>query len=134
MEVKPKENINTWITQLNTDSKAAISVDCVVFGYDETGLKILLIDCNMPPHVGQMSIVGDLVRSYETLDQAASRILEQRTGLSNMYMEQVKAFSEPDRHPLGRVITLAYYSLVKIADYEIVDKEDKQLKWVDIND
>jgi len=129
-----KENINTWITRINTDSKAAISVDCVVFGYDETGLKILLIDCDMPPHEGKMSIVGDLVRSDENLDQAATRILEQRTGLANLYMEQVKAFSEPKRHPLGRVITLAYYSLIKIKDYIIVDKEHKQPKWINIED
>ncbi|MBT8233388.1 MAG: NUDIX domain-containing protein [Saprospiraceae bacterium] len=127
------ENINTWISDLNSDAKAAVSVDCVIFGYDEKELNVLLIDCNMPPHLGKKSLIGDLVKSHETLDEAGLRILEQRTGLSDLYIEQVRAFSELGRHPLGRVISIAYYALIKIKNYEIKDSENKQLQWVPLS-
>ena len=126
------ENINTWITQLNSDAKAAISVDCVIFGYNEKELSVLQIECNMPPHEAKMSLIGDLVKSYETVDEAANRILEKITGLSDLYLEQVQTFSEPNRHPLGRVISVAYYSLIKTDKYELIDKEHKHLQWVPI--
>lgn len=127
------ENINTWISELNSDAKAAISVDCVIFGYNEKELSVLQIECNMPPHVGKMSLIGDLVKSHETVDEAANRILEKITGLSDLYLEQVQTFSDPNRHPLGRVISVAYYSLIKTDKYELIDKEHKHLQWVPIS-
>lgn len=126
------ENINTWISELNSDAKAAISVDCVIFGYNEKELSVLQIECNMPPHEAKMSLIGDLVKSYETVDEAANRILEKITGLSDLYLEQVQTFSDPNRHPLGRVISVAYYSLIKTDKYELIDKEHKHLQWVPI--
>jgi len=126
------ENINTWISELNSDAKAAISVDCVIFGYNEKELSVLQIECNMPPHEAKMSLIGDLVKSYETVDEAANRILEKITGLSDLYLEQVQTFSDPNRHPLGRVISVAYYSLIKTDKYELIDKEHKHLRWVPI--
>lgn len=128
------ENINTWITELNSEAKAAVSVDCVIFGYDEKELSFLQIECNMPPHEGKMSLIGDLVRSNETLDEAARRVLEMRTGLTGVYMEQVKAFSGLNRHPLGRVISVAYYSLIKIDNHTILDNQSKALNWVPIKE
>lgn len=133
MTVKPRiENINTWLSELNSEAKAAISVDCVIFGYNDHELSVLQMECNMPPHIGKMSLIGDLVKSNETLDGAAARILEKITGLSNLYMEQVCAFGEPDRHPLGRVISIAYYSLIEMDHYEIIDRENKHLQWVPV--
>jgi len=129
-KLRRSENINTWLSELNSEAKAAVSVDCVIFGYNEKELSVLQIECNMPPHKGKMSLIGDLVKSKETLDEAASRILDQITGLSEVYQEQVQAFSRPDRHPLGRVISVAYYSLIKKDDYEIIDREHKHLQWV----
>jgi len=126
------ENINTWISELNSDAKAAISVDCVIFGYNEKELSVLQIECNMPPHEAKMSLIGDLVKSYETVDEAANRILEKITGLSDLYLEQVQTFSDPNRHPLGRVISIAYYSLIKTDKYELIDKEHKHLQWIPI--
>lgn len=112
-----QENINTWLSHIKGDYKVAISVDCVVLGYDNQELKVLLLESNMPPFEGKNSLVGDLVRPSETLDDAAQRILEQRTGITNLYLEQVATFSDINRHPLGRVISTAYYSLVKARDY-----------------
>lgn len=128
------ENINTWITHLNPDAKISLSVDCVIFGYDEEGLKVLLIDCNMPPYEGKKSLLGDLVQMNETLEHAVIRVLQKRTTLTDLYFEEVKAYSEPDRHPLGRVVSVAYYSFIKISDYKIHDNEDKHLEWIPINE
>ena len=126
------ENINTWISELNADAKAAVSVDCVIFGYNEKELSVLLIECNMPPHIGKLSLLGDLVNNKETVDQAAVRVLKQTTGLSDLYMEQVAVFSNPERHPLGRVISIAYYSLVQTDKYDLIDKKNKHLQWVPV--
>ncbi len=114
-------NINTSLSVIADSYRVALSVDCVIFGYDEYSLKILARTCEMPPYVGQLSLVGDLVSADEELDDAASRVLEQRTGLDvdEIHMEQVASFSKVDRHPLGRVITVAYYSLVNINEVKL---------------
>jgi 8-oxo-dGTP diphosphatase len=124
------ENINTWISQINMDYKAAVSVDCVIFGYDENHLHVLLLKSDMPPFEGKYSLLGDLVTSFENLDESAERVLVQRTGLEGVFLEQVKTFSDVDRHPLGRVITTAYYSLVKLNNSLFrMEEENPNLKW-----
>lgn len=129
-----RENINTWISQINKEYKAAVSVDCVIFGYDENHLRVLLLKSDMPPFEGKYSLVGDLVTPNETLDQSAQRVLFQRTGLKDVFLEQVKTFSDVDRHPLGRVITTAYYSLVKLDEALFKMTEDNpNLKWEKIS-
>ena len=89
----------------------AISVDCVIFGYDEKELKVLLIKSDLEEFSGLYSLLGDLVKPDEDLEAASYRILKERTGLDDVYLEQVQAFGSIDRHPSGRVITIAYYSL-----------------------
>ncbi len=88
----------------------------------------------MPPYEGKKSLIGELLQQQETTDEAARRILEHHTSLTNLYLEQVSIYSKPCRHPLGRVVTLAYYSLINIADYEnqIVDVENRQLEWTSL--
>jgi 8-oxo-dGTP diphosphatase len=97
--------------------KFGLSVDCVIFGFDENELKVLLIRCDMEPYVGQWSLVGELVDLDETIDQAANRILLNQTGIDNVFLQQVQTFGKIDRHPSGRVVSVAYYSLIKIADF-----------------
>jgi len=89
------------------------------------------MDCDMPPYKGQKSLIGELLQQKETTEAAAKRILEDHTNLTDLYLEQVNVYSKPCRHPLGRVVTLAYYSLINIEEYEdkIVDTENKQLEW-----
>jgi len=99
----------------------SISIDCVIFGFDEHEIKILLIERASEPSKGMWALPGGFVDSEEDLDHAAQRILEELTGLSNIYMEQVMTFGEVDRYPLGRVISIAYYALIKIEDYKLND-------------
>jgi 8-oxo-dGTP diphosphatase len=99
--------------------KSAFSVDNVIFGFDGGDLKILLIQRGQQPFYGKWALPGDLVYPNEDLDSAAERVLEQLTGLRGLYLEQVKTFGAVNRHPLGRVITIAYYSLVKISNFRL---------------
>lgn len=108
--------------------KAAVTVDCVLFGFDEGQLKILLIRSDLEQYKDQWSLLGDIVLSEEDLDTAAYRVLSQRTGLDNIFLEQVKSFSHPRRHPGGRVITVAYCSLINVQEYKL-SIEDHELHW-----
>ena len=105
------------MSEVESFFKSAFSVDNVIFGFDGSDLKILLIQRGAAPFKGKWALPGDLVYPNEDLDTAAERVLEQLTGLRGVYLEQVKAFGAVNRHPLGRVITIAYYSLIKISDY-----------------
>jgi 8-oxo-dGTP diphosphatase len=99
--------------------KSAFSVDNIIFGFDQDKLKVLLIRRNEEPFAGYWALPGDLVRPDEDLDGAALRVLEQLTGVKDVYLDQVHTFGEIDRHPLGRVITIAYYSLINIKNVYI---------------
>ena len=126
-------NINTWLDQIHHEYKTAVSVDCVIFGYNQASLKVLVIPCDMPPFENQWSLPGDLVHTNETTDEAAHRVLRERTGLDDIYLEQVQVFSALKRHPLGRVITVSYYSLVKIDRDDFLNKNGHHgLFWEDV--
>ncbi len=106
----------------------AISVDCVLFGYDEKELKVLLIKSDLEEFSGLYSLLGDLVRPDEDLEAASYRILKERTGMDDVYLEQVQAFGSIDRHPSGRVITIAYYSLIDIKHHKL-QLSHNELSW-----
>lgn len=97
----------------------ALSVDCVIFGFDEGELKALLIKRKEEPSSGMWALPGGFVEPTESLDTAAMRVLSELTSIQDMYMEQVYTFGAVDRYPLGRVISVSYYALVKISDYKI---------------
>ncbi len=123
------------MSEVNTFFKSAFSVDNVIFGFDEGDLKVLLIKRGTSPFKGMWALPGDLVYPNEDIDAAASRVLEELTGLRNVYLEQVKAFGKVDRHPIGRVITIAYYSLVRISKYKITPASfARQAQWHSISD
>lgn len=89
------------------------SVDCVIFGFDEGELKILLIERNEPPFKKWPAIPGNLVFDTEDIDEAAERVLYELTGLKGVFLEQLHSFGRIDRHPRGRVITVAYYAIIR---------------------
>ena len=97
----------------------SVSIDCVIFGYDTTDLKVLLIKRGEEPYLNHWALPGDLINPKESIEQSVIRVLKDLTGLSKVYMEQVKTFGDVGRHPMGRVFTVAYYSLLKISDYEL---------------
>lgn len=108
----------------------ALSVDCVIFGYEDNDLKVLLIKRGAQPFKKSWALPGDLMYPDENLKNAAQRVLKDLTGLDNLFMEQASSFGSVDRHPVGRVVTVSYYALVNIRDYNPVAASwAKKLKW-----
>lgn len=97
----------------------AISVDCVIFGYEGKDLKVLLIISDFKEFQNLNSLLGDLIKPDEDLEAASYRVLKDRTGLDDVYLEQVQAFGGLNRHPSGRVITIAYFSLIDIKSHKL---------------
>jgi len=111
----------------------AISVDCVIFGYDEKELKVLLIKSDFEEFSGLYSLLGDLIRTDEDLDGASYRVLKDRTGMDDVYLKQVQAFGSIGRHPSGRVITIAFYSLIDIKHHKL-RLTHNELHWHSVNE
>ncbi|MDM8159558.1 NUDIX domain-containing protein [Labilibaculum sp. K2S] len=98
--------------------KYHVAVDCVIFGYHEGELRLLLYPRGFEPAMGSWSLLGGFVQEDESADMAARRVLKKTTGLSDIYLEQVQSFSEPTREEGTRVISLAYYALIRIDKYD----------------
>jgi 8-oxo-dGTP diphosphatase len=99
-------------------ARPALAVDCVVFGLAED-LEVLLIQRDLPPFQGQWALPGGFVRMDETLDEAARRELEEETGVTRVFLEQLYTFSAVDRDPRERVVSVAHYALVKLSDHRV---------------
>ena len=113
--------------------QTSIAVDCVVFGVAEQSLKVLLIERGVEPFRGMWAIPGGFVLEGESLDQAARRELQEETGLDQAYLEQLYTFGDPGRDPRGRVISVAYYALVKLKDYRTHATTDaRQAAWFNV--
>ena len=99
--------------------RAALTVDCVVFGLDQTDLKVLLIQRKLEPFRHAWALPGGFVHVDETLDQAARRELAEEAGVTDVYLEQLYTFGELTRDPRERVVTVAYYALAKLSDHKL---------------
>lgn len=97
--------------------RAALTVDCVVFGFDQGALKVLLIQRALEPFKGKWALPGGFVRVEETIDDAARRELAEETGLKNVFLEQLCTFGAVKRDPRERVVSVAHYALVKLSDH-----------------
>lgn len=109
------------------------AVDCIIFGYDGQELKLLVIQRGFEPFKGQWSLVGGFIEENESAEGAASRVLKSLTGLDGLYMEQLHAFTEPERDSVERTISVAYFSLIDIQRYKQQINEDYHPVWVSIN-
>src|SRR5437867_3598912 len=98
--------------------RAALTVDCVVFGFDEGELKVLLSERALEPFKGKWALAAGLVRVDETLEEAARRELEEEAGLKDVFLEQLYTVGEVKRDPRERVVSVAYYALVKLAAHD----------------
>lgn len=119
--------------EIDSYLKIALSVDCAIFGFDDPDLKVLLVRSDLDEFKDAWTLLGDLVCPEEDPDAAACRVLKKRTGLKNLYLEQVHTFGCPARHPAGRVVTIAYYSLVNIERIRLTTRAH-ELHWHNIRD
>lgn len=99
--------------------RAALTVDCVVFGIDEQELKLLLIQRGSAPYLGKWALPGGFVRVDESLEAAAARELQEEAGIAPLFLEQLYTFGAVKRDPRERVVSVAYYTLVKLSDHEV---------------
>lgn len=112
----------------------AITIDCVIFGFDKGSLEVLLVQHGEGISKGKWGLPGGWINKKESTDDAAHRILNELTALDHIYLEQLKAFGDPDRFPLRRVITIGYYALIKREDYNIkAGFTASDAKWYKIN-
>lgn len=122
------------MTYYSQHAKVWVSVDCIIFGFDEGKLKILIGKRQMDPGRGEWSLYGGFVSSEESVDDAAARTLYELTGLRNIFMRQVGAFGNVDRDPGERVVSIAYYALINVKDYDDDLRLSHGVKWMDINE
>lgn len=94
----------------------AVTTDCVIFGFNGKKLQVLLIKRGIEPFKGRWAFPGGFIKMHETAEEGARRELREETGLENAYIQQFHTFSDPHRDPRERVITIAFYALVKIQD------------------
>ena len=106
-----------------------VATDCIVFGFDGWNLKVLLVQRSIEPEKGRWSLMGGFVKPTESPEDAANRVLEQRTGLSNVYLEQFQVFGKTDRDPVERVLSVAYFALIDISQYERQLSDEYHAEW-----
>ena len=114
--------------------KIYLSVDCIIFGFEANKLKVLIGKRQMDPGRGEWSLYGGFVRNDEGIDEAAKRTLYELTGIRNVFMSQVSAFGNVDRDPGERVVSIAYYALINVADYSAKQQKDHGVEWVNIDE
>ena len=110
----------------------AVTTDCVIFGFDGTNLKVLLVERGIDPFKGKWALPGGFLKLEESAEQGARRELKEETGLDAAYIRQFHTFSDPDRDPRERVVTIAYYALVRLQD--VVGGDDAaRAEWFDLD-
>lgn len=111
------------------ETRVLVAVDCIIFGFDGNDIKLLLVQRGLKPEKGKWSLMGGFLQSGESLDQAANRILKKLTGLEGVYMEQLQTFSDPLRDPVERTLSVAYFALIDIHQYEKQLSADYHAEW-----
>jgi 8-oxo-dGTP diphosphatase len=114
-------------------SKFLLAVDCIIFGYDGSELKLLVIQRGFEPRKGEWSLIGGFVQANETAEEAAKRALKSLTGLDGLYIEQLHTFSRVNRDQEERTVSVAYFALVDIQKYKQQLSEDYHPAWFPIN-
>jgi len=106
-----------------------VAVDCIIFGFDGWNLKLLLVQRAIEPEKNKWSLIGGFVQPSESPEDAANHVLEFRTGLKNVYMDQFHVFGKADRDPVERTLSIAYYALIDINQYEKQLNDEFHAEW-----
>lgn len=113
--------------------RPAVTTDCVIFGFDGEMLQVLLVERGGEPFKGCWAFPGGFLNMDETAEMGAIRELEEETGLKDVFVEQLQAFSKVDRDPRGRTLTIAYYALVNPKGMEVSGRDDAvDARWFDV--
>lgn len=116
------------------DDKIHVATDCIIFGFDDGILKLLLFERRVAPLIGKWSLIGSFVKPNESVRVSAKRVLHEITGLENVYMDELKSYSAIDRDPGARCISIAQYALIRIDDYDKRLVEVHGAKWFAVDE
>lgn len=122
------------MTAYQSHPKFYVSVDCIIFGFKDSRLQVLIHQRPYEPGMGELSLIGGFVQSEESVDSSAKRILKEFTGLNNVYMQQLATYGEVERDPGERVISIVYYALINVDNYDAHLSDIHNAKWVDVDD
>lgn len=114
--------------------KMYVATDCIIFGFDAGNLKLLLFKRRVAPLKGEWSLIGSFVKLDEDVSAAAKRVLEEITGLANVFMEELKVYGAADRDPGYRCISVGQYALIRLNDYDRKLVEEHGAIWHDVKD
>ena len=115
----------------NTEQNILVAVDCILFGFDGKKLKLLLFKRKVAPAKGSWSLIGAFIKNDQSIDDGAKQILFETTGLKDIYLEQLKTFGAVNRDPAERVISVTYYSLISVSEFELTSVEKYDAHWFD---
>lgn len=122
------------MNKYSRQTRMLVAVDCIIFGFDGAELKILLVHRALEPEKGKWSLMGGFVESNEGLDAAAARVMKRNTGLEGLYLEQFAAFGAPSRDPIERTVSVAYFALLDIRQYQQQLNEEYHAVWFPVKD
>lgn len=111
------------------EKRILVATDCIIFGFDGWNIKLLLVQRAIEPEKNKWSLMGGFIQPDESPEDAAIRVLEQRTGLKDVYMDQFHVFGKPYRDPVERTLSVAYYALIDIHQYEKQLSEEYHPEW-----
>jgi ADP-ribose pyrophosphatase YjhB (NUDIX family) len=111
-----------------------VAVDCIIFGFNQSTLQLLLFKRKIAPFLGAWSVIGSFVQGSESTSAAATRVLEEHTGLENIFLDPLALYSDPERDPGARVISQAYFALIHLEDEALNKVETHQAHWFDLKD
>ncbi|WP_420602275.1 NUDIX hydrolase [Flagellimonas sp.] len=114
--------------------KVYVAVDCIIFGFDNGILKLLVFKRRVAPFEGRWSLIGSFVRPNESSSEASQRVLKEITGLDNIYMRELRAYSEVDRDPGARCISIGQYALIRIDEHDKELVESYGAKWYPLDE
>lgn len=109
-----------------------VAVDCIIFGFEEARLKLLIMKRKVDPMEGAWSLVGGFVQEGESTDSAATRVLQLTTGIDDIYMDQLKCYGDVQRDTGARVISIAYYALIRIQEHDRVLATEYGAHWLSL--
>ncbi|MDR1631446.1 MAG: NUDIX domain-containing protein [Dysgonamonadaceae bacterium] len=115
------------------EDKLHVSVDCIILGFKDGEINVLIIKRKFEPLIRERSLMGGFVRKNESLNETVSRVVAEYTGVENVYMEQVGAYGEVNRDPGERVISVVYYALIDMEQFDEKLEKQHNAEWININ-
>lgn len=118
----------------SAQDKILIATDCIIFGFDNQSIKLLVFKRKVAPFAGEWSLIGSFVKNNESVNDAAKRVLRETTGLENVFMKQSKVYGEVERDPGARCITIGQYALIRLDDQDVELVEKYGAVWYDLDE